>query len=438
MTDITEDIPINKELDIEKRYSFPEQLVIRKVYETNLVIYTQGCSWLVLSDEELFVFKQFQCGKSIEEVLSNNNEKIVLSVLTQIEAKKFEHPQIRENNIRNIYIYLTNNCNLRCRHCYMYSGDRHIQELSLEDWKKIILDFKISGGYGITFTGGEVVLYQGFQELIQYTHDLGIKVTILSNGILWTEDMIDFFSLYIEEIQISIDGYDRDSYYAVRQFDGFEKAIATIKAFYQRGVRVCMAVTPLYEKMDDFVIGFEKFGKQFLIDYPNVNIKINMELLDGRNVKSENEKNKKYKKSLKRLTEILYPDYYKQNFILNFSNKTLQKNCGFGEISIAANGDIYWCNRIFELNKAANITDISFSELFDKSNYIQTITDVDHSAICSKCDIKYICGGGCRLQYPGINTAEQFSGFWRNTCPEGRKELLYQKMIESNEYFYEQ
>ena len=141
MTDITEDIPINKELDIEKRYSFPEQLVIRKVYEANLVIYTQGCSWLVLSDEELFVFKQFQCGKSIEEVLSNNNEKIVLSVLTQIEAKKFEHPQIRENNIRNIYIYLTNNCNLRCRHCYMYSGDRHIQELSLEDWKKIILDF---------------------------------------------------------------------------------------------------------------------------------------------------------------------------------------------------------------------------------------------------------------------------------------------------------
>ena len=147
MTDITEDIPINKELDIEKRYSFSEQLVIRKVYEANLVIYTQGCSWLVLSDEELFVFKQFQCGKSIEEVLSNNNEKIVLSVLTQIEAKKFEHPQIRENNIRNIYIYLTNNCNLNCSYCctkssyeikYIDLKTKEIKEIDYKNKRRIL------------------------------------------------------------------------------------------------------------------------------------------------------------------------------------------------------------------------------------------------------------------------------------------------------------
>ena len=163
-----------------------------------------------------------------------------------------------------------------------------------------------------------------------------------------------------------------------------------------------------------------------------------MELLNGRNVKNDEEKNRNYRDAVRALTEKLYPDFYKKNFILNFKEKSLQKNCGFGEISIAANGDVYWCNRIFELNKAVNITTISFSQLFEKSKHIQTITDVDHSAVCSKCEIRYICGGGCRLKYPAIKNVVDFSGLWENICPEGQKERMYKKMIESNEYFYEQ
>ncbi len=29
-----------------------------------------------------------------------------------------------------------------------------------------------------------------FEEIVKHAHNLGLSVTVLSNGILWTEDMI--------------------------------------------------------------------------------------------------------------------------------------------------------------------------------------------------------------------------------------------------------
>ena len=116
-------------------------------------------------------------GKSIQEVLENYDEEIVIGVLSQIEAKQFEHPIVREANEKNIYIYLTNNCNERCRHCYMYAGDIKIQELSPDVWKRVLLEYKNLGGQGVTFTGGEVTVYKGFESVLGYAHELGLIVS---------------------------------------------------------------------------------------------------------------------------------------------------------------------------------------------------------------------------------------------------------------------
>lgn len=44
-------------------------------------------------------------GLSIKEVLENYDENTVVEVLTQIEAKQFEHPIVRESNEKNVYIF---------------------------------------------------------------------------------------------------------------------------------------------------------------------------------------------------------------------------------------------------------------------------------------------------------------------------------------------
>ena len=134
MEPLFEEEDVEEEIDCTKRFQFPKNIVIKKFENKNLIIYTEGVLWLVFDDEELEVYKAFDKGKSIQEVLENYDEEIVIGVLSQIEAKQFEHPIVREANEKNIYIYLTNNCNERCRHCYMYAGDIKILELSPVVW----------------------------------------------------------------------------------------------------------------------------------------------------------------------------------------------------------------------------------------------------------------------------------------------------------------
>ena len=438
MTELFEESEeVGKEIDLNKIYHLPKNLSIKMIYDKFLVISPEYCNWLVFEKEsEYQVFQFIYEEHSIEETLNKFELDDVISVVTQIEAKKFEEKILRDNSKRNIYIYLTNNCNLRCRHCYMYSGDIKVEELDVSQWRSILKDFRESGGNGVTFTGGEVLMYKGFSEILEFTHNIGLSVTVLTNGLLWTNYKIVELSKYIDEIQISLDGYDSESYKRIRKIDGFDTVISTIKEFSKTKSHVSIAVTPVFDFLDDFVKGFSSFAKNFIREYPNIYIKLNMELIKGREININENENEEYNNKIRTLIEEIYPDYSKRNFILNFKEKNFMSNCGFGEISIASNGDIYWCNRIFELPRTINIKDINFSSLLKLSEQIKSNTDVNHSKVCSSCDVKYICGGGCRLKYKNIKNFDKTT-LWENTCPKGRKERIYKNMIESNEYFFE-
>lgn len=437
ISDKAENSVVEIDVDICKRYLFPKELEIVEYKGWYLVIYTEGIMWLILqNEEELMVFKTLQTGLSIEEVLEKYNENAVMQVIMQIEAKKFEAPVKSAIEENSIYIYLTNNCNQRCRHCYMYAGEKDYNELNWQEWVRVLSDYKKAGGQGVTFTGGEVTVYKGFENVLMHAHNLGLSVTVLSNGILWTENMIIRLSEYIDEVQISLDGYDSVSYFSVRQYDGFDKALETIKSFYNKGTRVSMAVTPLYDSIDEFIDKFEIFAKQFMAQYPNVFIKLNLELLQGREVNTSKSENREYGKKVRELVERIYPDYYIENFVLNFPNKGIRKNCGFGEISIAPNGDVFWCNRIHELNSKMNVQKEAIEDIIKASHNMKEFTSVDNTKGCKKCNVRYICGGGCRMDYDGIAKADEHQGEWSYQCTG--KDQIYEKMILSNEYFFEE
>lgn len=426
---------VEMEIDISKAYNFPSEIHIHKYGDVFLVIYTEGVMWMVMKNkDEVDVFKMLAQGYKVNEVLERFDESVVINVLTQIEAKKFYEPVFNENNEKNICIYLTNNCNQKCKHCYMYAGEIDIEEININKWIKILDEFKINGGKGVTFTGGEITVYNGFDKIIRYAHNIGLLVTVLSNGILWTKGMISNLHKYIDEIQISIDGYDSESYYMVRQSDGFDKAIECILNFINVGTKVSMAVTPLYDNIEKFISKFEIFAKMFIEKYPSVFIKLNLELIEGRTVSTTKEENMLYREKIKGLMERIYAGYYTEMFVLNFENNVRRKNCGFGEISISPNGDVFWCNRIYELQKATNILDVDFKSIMKISEDIKKKTSVCNTNPCKKCDIKYICGGGCRIKYNNIKNVDTYEGEWEYECEE--KDSIYNRMVLCNEYFY--
>ena len=174
MEPLFEEKDVEMEIDVNKKFHFPSEVVVKKYKNNNLIIYTEGVLWLVLSDEEKEIYDFLEKGGSIAEALENFDENNVINVVSQIQAKQFEHPIVREADEKNIYIYLTNNCNEYCKHCYMYAGDIKIQELPPETWMNILIEYKECGGQGVTFTGGEVTVYKGFKNVIKKAHELGL------------------------------------------------------------------------------------------------------------------------------------------------------------------------------------------------------------------------------------------------------------------------
>ena len=423
----------SREIDVSMIYDFQRNYVIRQCEDQYLVINPLDSNWLVLSSEELLIFEYLK-SNSIEQAINKFEEDDVISVVTQIEAKEFYITHsIHFFDDKSLFVYLTNKCNLKCNHCYMFSGEYSIEEIDIATWKTTLQDFVNIGGQYVTFSGGEVTIYKGFQDIIKFAKEIGLMVTVLSNGILWSEELVSQLHSYIDEIQLSMDGYDKESYKKVRNYDGFSKVINTIELFRKyNNINISVSITPLYDDLDEFCANFYSFAVDFMNKYPNVFLKFNYELIDGRNVESDEKLNSQYRKQVKQLVDKIYPGFSSQVFANSYVNFERINSCGYGGITIAANGDVYFCNRITELKPFGNIKNLSIKEIYHKSHEVLFEHSVDKVIPCKDCEIKYLCGGGCRLKYEYKSDGTIIN----SNCDLKNKQSYYKKMISANEYFY--
>ena len=95
---------------------------------------------------------------------------------------------------------IINVCNLHCTHCYWWLNRKENEELTVEQWKKIIdTKFKKSHVFIITLVGGEPTLRPDVIEL--FVKEFPKRVSIVSNG---TYPLKKYKDLYF--YWISVDG----------------------------------------------------------------------------------------------------------------------------------------------------------------------------------------------------------------------------------------
>lgn len=111
-------------------------------------------------------------------------------------------------NIHVINYHITGLCNYRCQYCF---SDFQDKEPSKETALKVVEEiskFFIKSGveHGrINLAGGEPLLYPYLNEVINHANSLGLKVSIITNGSLLTEELISNWQGKVEMIGISID-----------------------------------------------------------------------------------------------------------------------------------------------------------------------------------------------------------------------------------------
>lgn len=421
-----------------------------------ILLSPETANWLVVDKEDAPILDRLIAGETIGAVVASAKslggiERLKM-LLAQITARQFASvtappSQKIDRSLQGAYFYLTNACNLRCSHCYMFSGKAGTRELTAAEWVKAVDDFSEYGGTNITFSGGEVLAKRGWLKIVERAHNRNISSTILTNGTLWQRDHIKAAAQYLAEVQVSLDGPSESVNALTRGQEAFQKAISTAKAFAAEGTRTSIAMTPTPETLHLFCDGFQEFFEEN-VRGTGINVRISHKLLPGREVNAlAGEEKARYGEIVRHLADLIYPSSKLRSFSLEHPPNEPHFNCGFGGASISAGGDVYPCNRISDVLPIGNVRSDNLGDLIRRLRDSENATDVDNITPCKWCDLRYICGGGCRIDDYYISdlngnrssfrdTPVVLNSVRKDTCSDDYRLSLLRQMVGTKDYLF--
>lgn len=138
-------------------------------------------------------------------------------------------------SLNQLYFYLTEGCNLACRHCWLSprldpGGDRY-PVLPVELFETAIREAQPLGLSGVKLTGGEPLLHPEFPRLLEIVRDEELRLTIETNGVLCTPQVAAEIARSPDRfVSVSIDGVDAPTHESVRAVPGcFEQALDGVR-----------------------------------------------------------------------------------------------------------------------------------------------------------------------------------------------------------------
>lgn len=204
----------------------------------------------VLPTEEGIVQYRKDCAKnriSTKQQPKTTTEKLPVEVTT---AERSYFAAVEGRNVVNSVMFeLTYNCSEKCIHCYnpgatrndeevSHRGDR--EELTIDDYKRIIDDLYDHGLVKVTLSGGDPFSKPIAWDIIEYLYQKEIAFDIFTNGQRITDQVGKLAQYYPHLVGVSIySGVAED-----------HDAITRIKGSWERSMKVAKRLSELSVSMN--------------------------------------------------------------------------------------------------------------------------------------------------------------------------------------------
>ena len=157
-------------------------------------------------------------------------------------------------------------CNMNCDMCYVRLSRREMESQGRlrapEEWLEIGRQMKASGVLFLLLTGGEPFLYPEFRKVYLGLRQMGMILTINTNGTLIDEDLAAFFGKYKpRRVNITLYGADDGAYERLCHYPGgYAKTLRGIRLLREQGVDVKVggSLTPANQKDLDRLLDLEQ------------------------------------------------------------------------------------------------------------------------------------------------------------------------------------
>lgn len=133
-----------------------------------------------------------------------------------------------------VELHLSNDCTLSCNYCNTMS-QRDKRDMEKKDIFTCIDKLKEMGVQGLIFSGGgEPTLNEHLGIAIKYATGAGLKVGLITNGVIVPEVLIDVIVSHCSWVRVSLDTLLESRYKEVKGGGNAEAVLWTIKALAKR------------------------------------------------------------------------------------------------------------------------------------------------------------------------------------------------------------
>ncbi len=330
---------------------------------------------------------------------------------------------------------LTYRCPLQCPYCSNpLEISKYQNELSTEDWVRVMQQARKMGATQLGFSGGEPLVRPDLEELIQEARSLGYYTNLITSGVGMDEARVKRFKdAGLDHIQISFQASDEElnNFLGGTKTFQHKKEMARIVKQYEYPMVLNIVI---HRKNIDQIRDILDMTVELNADYVELAStqyygwsRINVDqLLPTREQLARAELvAKEYQDKMKGKSKIIYviPDY--------FENRPKPCMNGWGAIflTIAPDGTALPCHEAGQLPiEFPNVKDFSISEIWNGSpgfNHFRGFGWMKEP--CLSCPEKEKDFGGCRCQ------AFMMTGDAANADPVCDKSPYHQELLDDVE-----
>lgn len=306
---------------------------------------------------------------------------------------------------------LTFRCQNNCVHCYA-GGPHETEELTTEQWKRVIDQLHQIGVFILTFTGGEPTLREDLPELLQYAQDKGMVTGLITNGRrLKDKNYVKTLEKTgLDFVQVTLESHRAEIHDLMTGTKGsWKETVAGIKNIIPTKIYATTNTTLSQYNAPDFLITVN-----FIKELGVAGFGCNSLIYSGKaNVVSD-----KFVLPIETLKDLLPKIRDKANQLgLKFLWYTPTQYCRFDPVSlglgvksctaaminmcVGPNGDVYPCQSYFE--SLGNILRDPWQKIWNHPLATKIRNRGYIEPKCKDCPQLQICGGGCPLELQKTN-----------------------------------
>lgn len=300
-----------------------------------------------------------------------------------------------KTGLMNAYFHVTNNCNLRCSHCYADSEPGRSPVMDIDDLAGLVNQASALGFKKAVVTGGEPLMHPNPNGLLDtfavLRGDVKPMLIVLRTNLAYrlTASLTEKLIYGTDKVIVSIDG-DGESHDMRRGPGTYARTVANLRTLMNQIAEQGLINNPLPTQVGITAVlpanqVDEKEGAavRALGQELGITVRFKAVLPIGRGEELS-----------------LIPDFYTsiddgQESLANTMHPA--STCGLGmNLYVGPTGDCFPCYALMSSqNELGNALEEGLAAILERNDRFRQVT-VDSNKKCQQCAMRYLCGGFCR------------------------------------------